>query len=74
VTRTESLVLRAAAAWTVFIWGFRMLNLLGDETRSLGFKAVHLALAMVSVVFAVAIWRIATRNRRGAPQRAGTSS
>jgi hypothetical protein len=74
VTRTESLVLRAAAAWTVFIWGFRMLNLLGDETRSFGFKAVHLALAMVSVVFAVAIWRIATRNRRGAPQRAGTSS
>jgi len=35
---------------------------------------VHLALAMVSVVFAVAIWRIATRNRRGAAERAGTSS
>ncbi len=74
MTRTESLVLRAAAAWTVFIWTFRMLNLLGDETRSAGFKAVHLALAMVSVAFAVAIWRVATRNRRGASERAGTSS
>jgi len=74
MTRRESLVLRAAAAWTVFIWGFRMVNLLGDETRSAGFKAVHLALALVSVAFAVAIWRIATRNRRGAAERAGTSS
>ncbi len=74
MTRTESLVLRAAAVWTIFIWTFRMVNLLGDETRGVGFKVVHLALAMVSVAFAVAVWRIATRNRRGAAERAGTSS
>ncbi len=74
MTRTESLVLRAAAVWTVFIWGFRMVNLLGDESRGVGFKLVHVAIAMVSVVFAVAIWRIATRSRREASQRAGTSS
>ncbi len=74
MTRNESLLLRAAAAWTVFIWGFRMLNLLGDEARSVGFKVVHLALAMVSVGFAVAVWRVASRNRRGASERAGTSS
>ena len=74
MTRNESLVLRAAAVWTVFIWGFRMLNLLGDEARSVGFKAVHLALALVSVGFAVAIWRVATRSRRGTAERAGTSS
>ncbi len=73
MTRTEFLVLRAAAAWTVFIWTFRMANLLGDEGRSIGFKVVHLALAGVSVAFAVAIWRIATR-RREAAERAGTSS
>lgn len=73
MTRTESLVLRAAAVWTVFIWGFRMLNLLGDETRSAGFKVVHLTLAAVSVAFAVALWRIATRSRRGAANRANRS-
>lgn len=74
MTRTESLVLRAAAVWTVFIWGFRMVNLLGDEDHSIGFKVVHAGIAMVSVVFAVAIWQISTRSRRGASQRAGTSS
>lgn len=74
MTRTESLVLRAAAAWTVFIWGFRMVNLLGDDERSAGFKVVHAAIAMVSVVFAVAIWQVATRSRREASERAGTSS
>lgn len=73
MTRTESLVLRAAAVWTVLIWGVRMRNILGDD-RSTGFKVVHLALAAVSVAFAVAVWRIATRSRREAAERAGTSS
>ena len=73
MTRNESLVLRAAAVWTVFIWGVRMRNILGDD-RSTGFNVVQLALAVVSVAFAVAIWRVATRSRRGASERAGTSS
>ena len=73
MTRNESLLLRAAAVWTVLIWGVRMRNILGDE-RSTGFKVVHLALAAVSVAFAVAIWRVATRSRREASERAGTTS
>ena len=64
MTRAEALVLKAAAAWTVFIWVTRMRNLVADPTRSTGFKAVHLALAAVSVAFAVAIWVVAARGRR----------
>jgi hypothetical protein len=56
------MILRGAAAWTLFIWVTRIRNILGDETRSTGFKAVHVALAVVSVAFAVAIWRVASRG------------
>lgn len=70
MSRRDAIILRAAAAWTLFIWVTRIRNIVGDETRSAGFKAVHVALAVVSVAFAVAIWRVASRSR----QRAGTSS
>ncbi len=73
MTRTESLILRSAAVWTVFVWSVFVRNLLGDDEHSTGFKVVHLTLAVVSVGFAVAIWRVATRSRRGAAERAGTS-
>jgi len=68
------MVLRAAAAWTLFIWVTRIRNILGDETRFTGFKAVHVALAVVSVAFAVAIWRVASRSRRSARDQVDTSS
>ena len=72
--RRDALILRLAAAWTVFIWAVFVRNLLGDETRAVGFKVVHLTLAVVSVAFAVAIWRVATRSSRRAGERAGTPS
>ncbi len=74
VSRTDALILRSAAAWTIFIWVTRIRNILGDETRSTGFKAVHVALALVSVAFAVAILGVASRNRRRARDRAETHS
>ncbi len=74
MSRADALILRAAAAWTIFIWVTRIRNILGDETRSTGFKAVHVALALVSVAFAVAILGVASRNRRRARDRAGTHS
>ena len=74
MTRTESLVLRSAAVWTVLVWSVFVRNLIGDDEHSTGFKVVHLTLAVVSVGFAVAIWRVATRSRREAAERAGTSS
>ena len=60
----DATVIRAAALWTVFIWGTRIANILGDSHRSFGFKAVHTILAVVSVVFALALWTVASRNRR----------
>jgi hypothetical protein len=63
MTRTERLVLQAFALWTVWVWGTRIWNVIGDETRSTGFKVVHIVLALVSVAFAVATWLIARRNR-----------
>ncbi len=74
MTRNQSLVLRAAAVWTVFVWSVFVRNLIGDDEHSTGFKVVHLTLAVVSVAFAVAIWRVATTTRREASERAGTSS
>jgi hypothetical protein len=74
VSRTDALILRTAAAWTIFIWVTRINNILGDETRSSGFKAVHVVLALVSVAFAVAILGVASRNRRRARDKAATPS
>lgn len=69
MSRRDALILRAAAVWTVWIWGTRIWNIWGDD-RGVGFKVVHTVLAVVSVAFAIAIWRVAGRSRRG--QDAGT--
>ena len=74
VSRTDALILRTAAAWTIFIWVTRIRNILGDETRSAGFKAVHTVLALVSVAFAIAILGVASRNRRRARDKTATPS
>ncbi len=60
----EALVLRAFAAWTVYVWGTRIWNVVDDESRDFAFKAVHVVLALVSVAFAVAASVIVSRNRR----------
>ena len=70
----DALILRSAAVWTVFIWVTRIRNILGDETRSTGFKVVHSLLAVVSVAFAVAILGVASRNRRRARDKTATPS
>ncbi len=73
MSRRDTLLLRAAALWTVFVWGFFLRNLLfGDTDRSTGFKVVHTVLAVVSIAFAAAIWSVATRSRRRPDDRVGT--
>ena len=74
MSRRDAIILRAAAGWTLFIWVTRIRNILGDDTHSTSFKLVHSALALVSVVFAVAIWRVASKGRRSARDRVDTSS
>lgn len=63
------MILRAAALWTLLVWGVFVRNLLGDDTHSFGFKAVHLTLAVVSIAFAAAIWGVASRGRQRADRR-----
>ena len=76
MSRTDALILRTAALWTVFVWVTRIRNILGDHTAGHGFafKAVHVVLAIVSVAFAVAIWAVASRNRKRSRDHAGTHS
>ena len=64
MTRRDAWIIRAAAIWTVYVWVTRLWNIWRDDARSTGFKAVHTVLAVISVAFAVAIWRVATRSRR----------
>ena len=65
MTRSSALVLRAFAVWTVYVWGTRIWNIVGDDTHSTGFKVVHTVLALVSIAFAVATWVIVARTRKG---------
>jgi hypothetical protein len=68
-SRARANVLLAAAAWTVYVWVTRMWNIARDPAHDFGFKAVHSALAIVSVAFAVALAVIGLRMRREAVQR-----
>ncbi|HEX2053393.1 MAG TPA: hypothetical protein VHJ78_06685 [Actinomycetota bacterium] len=65
MTRTQAIVLRAAAIWTFYIWITRIWNIVSDPGHTTAFKLVHSALALVSVAFAVAILVITAKVRRG---------
>jgi uncharacterized membrane protein len=64
MSRRDAFVLRAFAAWTVYVWVTRMWNIVRDDEREFAFKAVHMVLALVSVAFAVAAWSIVSRDRK----------
>ena len=66
-------MLRVFAAWTVWVWGTRIWNAIGDDSRSTAFKVVHAALALVSVVLAVASWVVVSRVRSRDRGRAGAA-
>jgi hypothetical protein len=72
MSRRDTLLLRVAAGWTVFVWVVFLRNLLKDHTHGAGFKAVHTVIAVVSLAFAAVIWMIATRNRQRDRAGAGT--
>lgn len=57
-------ILLAAAAWTVWVWGTRILLIAGDDDTSTGFKVVHFALAGISIAFALAVGWIGWRLHR----------
>lgn len=75
MARRDALFLRLTAAWTILIWSVFVKNQLADGVGSPGF-AVHVALAAVSIVLAVGVWRVASRVARRDRERdpAGTLS
>ena len=70
MSNRDANLLRAAAIWTVFVWGVFIRNVVRDRTHSTGFVIVHVSLAAVSLAFAVVIWRI---SMRVAERRSSTS-
>ncbi len=73
MSRRDALILRVAAAWTIYVWVTRIWNIVRDD-HSTGFKVVHSLLALVSIAFAIAILGVASRNRRRARGRVETHS
>ena len=68
MTKRESRILLAAAAWTLYVWISRLVIMAGQD-ESTGFKVVHGVLALVSIGFALAIGRIGWRYLRSSPGR-----
>ena len=62
--RRDRLILRAFALWSFFVWGVLIRNMLKDGDHSVGFRAVHITLAVISISFGVATWRVASRSKR----------
>ena len=65
LTSKQALLLRAFAAWTIYVWTTRIWNIWRDD-HDVPFKVVHSVLAVVSVAFAVAALVVVQRNRRTA--------
>lgn len=71
MTRRESKILLAAAAWTLYVWISRLVIMAGQD-ESTGFKVVHGILALVSIAFALAIGRTGWRYMRSSVPRGAT--
>lgn len=59
-------MIRIFAGWTIWVWGTRIWNIFGDD-NSTGFIVVHVGLALVSVILAVAALVVVSRVRRPRP-------
>ena len=65
-------MVRAAAVWSLWVWAVLVKNMLGDTTHSTGFRVVHIVLAVISILFAVALLIIAQGGSRAVgPQQPG---
>jgi len=76
MNRRQAWLLRAFALWTIYIWATLMWNIWHDHTKGhgLGFKLVHTVLAIISVTFAVAAWRVVTAVRAKRREVAGSNA
>jgi hypothetical protein len=64
LSRRQAWLLVGAAAWTWYIWVTRIWNILSDPTHDFGFKAVHTALAVVSIALLTPIGLIGIKALR----------
>lgn len=55
-------LLRASAAWSVYVWSILIKNMLKDRDHSARFRLVHIGLGVISTSFAVLTWKIASGN------------
>jgi hypothetical protein len=70
MTKGQANLLRAFSIWTVFVWGTRIKNVFSQH-KGWKFEAVHVSLAVVSILFAIGAWWVVTQNRgRNAPKLA----
>jgi hypothetical protein len=76
MARRDRLVLRAFSLWSFFVWGVLIRNMLKDQEHGVGFRAVHITLAVISITFAIATWRISSRagSGRSAEVKQGVSA
>ncbi len=59
MTIKHSHLLRATCVWTFFVWAVLVKNMLTADNHSLSFRLVHIALAIVSIGLAAAVWPLA---------------
>lgn len=68
--RRWAVTLLAAAAWNLWVWATRLVNLANDDIeRTTGFLVVHTVLFVVSLGFAAAVAAIGWRLRGAAGAR-----
>jgi len=59
MSKTARRVLKLSALWSLWVWVILVRNMVTDHTHGLSFRLVHIGLAIISLGFAFASWRIA---------------
>jgi hypothetical protein len=62
-----SYLIKAMCLWTFFVWGVLIKNMVTMEDETLGFRLVHIGLALVSIAFAAAVWPFAKQVDKHRP-------
>ncbi|TAN28774.1 MAG: hypothetical protein EPN30_03010 [Actinomycetota bacterium] len=58
MTKKHVWILRATSVWTFYVWAVLIRNMIIDKTNTLGFRGVHIGLAIISIALAAIAWRI----------------
>lgn len=54
-------LLRVTCLWTFLVWAVLIKNMITAPDHELGFRVVHITLAVVSIGLAAAVWPISNR-------------